>query len=191
MRKLIALLSIAAAATALAGCGGGDEDESTAATSSGVPFDRAFIDAMVPHHRAAITMAKEAQEGGLMNEELSEVAADIIEAQEREIDQMLDWREEWFGSREIAEGGASALGLSEEEAGMKMHESGSIATAGDVDQAFAQAMIPHHDGAIEMAKLAREKGDHDEIRELADEIIEAQEREIEILRPHTGGMNHG
>ena len=62
--------------------------------------------------------------------------------------------------------------------------------AGDPDVAFVQAMIPHHQGAIDMAKLAQERADHEELKELADAIIEAQEGEISVLRPHASGMHH-
>jgi len=192
MLRTLMSIALALAALALSGCGGGDDPVAAQTAANGAPFDQAFIDAMVPHHREAIAMAKEAQEGGLQTEELQSVADEIIAAQEREIAEMLDWREEWFGSREIGTGGAAALGLSDEEAGMEMHESGSIATAGDVDQAFAQGMIPHHEGAIAMARLAQDKASHTELRDLADEIVEAQEDEIEVLREHSGGgMNHG
>ena len=192
LRKLVVIVASAAALLALSGCGGDDKPQAAETAANGAPFDQAFIDAMVPHHREAIAMAKEAQEGGLETEELQTVSTEIIAAQEREIAQMLDWREEWFGSREIGAGGAAALGLSDDEAGMEMHESGSIATSGDVDQAFAQGMLPHHEGAIAMAKLAQDRASHEEIRTLADEIVEAQEREIEVLRKHSGGgMNHG
>lgn len=192
LRTLVVIVASAAAVLALSGCGGDDKSQAAETAANGAPFDQAFIDAMVPHHREAIAMAKEAQEGGLQTEELQTVSTEIIAAQEREIAQMLDWREEWFGSREIGAGGAAALGLSDDEAGMEMHESGSIATSGDVDQAFAQGMLPHHEGAIAMAKLAQDRASHEEIRTLADEIVEAQEREIEVLQKHSGGgMNHG
>lgn len=55
---------------------------------------------------------------------------------------------------------------------------------------FAQMMIPHHEGAVAMAEAARERAEHDEIKELAEAIIAAQEREIEIMRPHAGGQHH-
>ena len=64
MSKLAVLL--AAVALVAAGCGGGDDDTEQAGgeqtvVSGQVPFDQAFIDAMVPHHREAIEMAKAAQ----------------------------------------------------------------------------------------------------------------------------------
>ena len=192
IRKLVFTTVLTVSLLVLGGCGGGDDPVAAQTAANGAPFDQAFIDAMVPHHREAIAMAKEAQEGGLETEELQTVSAEIIAAQEREIAQMLDWREEWFGSREIGSGGAAALGLSDDEAGMLMHESGSIATSGDVDQAFAEGMIPHHEGAIAMAKLAQDRASHEELRSLADAIVSAQEDEIDVLRKHSGGgMNHG
>jgi uncharacterized protein (DUF305 family) len=194
-RQPSALALLAACLTVglgIAGCGGDDGDEAappTDATPSAVPFDRSFIDAMVPHHESAIEMANAAKEAGLEAPELIRVADDIIESQRAEIDQMLGWREEWFGSREIDPEGAAGLGLSAAAMGME-HDAEDIEGADDVDRAFAEAMIPHHEGAIEMAELARERGQHEEIKALAEDIIEAQAREIEILEPHAEG-HHG
>ena len=87
---LVLLASVAGLAFAT-GCGGEDADENAtpAATSSSVPFDRAFIDAMVPHHESAIEMAETAKAAGLSQPELVTVADDIIDSQQAEIDQML------------------------------------------------------------------------------------------------------
>lgn len=51
----------------------------------------------------------------------------------------------------------------------------------ETDGAFITAMIPHHESAVEMAKMAREEADHIELRQLADQIITAQNDEIDIL----------
>lgn len=50
------------------------------------------------------------------------------------------------------------------------------------DKAFIEAMIPHHEGAIEMAKQAQKKAQHAELKQLADNIIAAQTKEIEQMR---------
>jgi len=173
------------------GCAGGDGDESGSASmsTSSVPFDRAFIDAMIPHHESAIEMARAGLRGGLTQTELIGVAQDITHAQQIEIDDMRSWREKWFGSRDVDPRGAAELGLSEEGMGMT-HGAAAINGAEDVDRAFAAAMIPHHEGAIAMAELALERGEHDEIRMLAEDIIRAQEEEIAILEPHAEG-HHG
>ena len=171
-----------------AGCGGDDEPEAT--STAGVPFDRAFIDAMVAHHESALEMARAAKDAGLSQPDLVEVADAILATQQEEIDRMKKWRAEWFGSAEIDPDGAAALGLSESDMGMQ-HNADALRDSTSVDTDFAQMMITHHQGAIEMAKLAEEKAEHEELRELAGEIISAQEREIEIMRPHATGMDHG
>jgi uncharacterized protein (DUF305 family) len=182
-------LALAAILVALAGCGGGD------AGAEGVPqgeaFDRAFIDAMVPHHESAIEMANAAKEAGLSQPDLVKVANDILATQQDEIDRMKEWRGEWFGSSEIDPDGAAALGLSESAMGMQ-HDADALRDSTDVDTDFAQMMITHHEGAIEMAELAEDNAEHDELKELAEAIIDAQEREIEVMRPHaSGAMDHG
>ena len=103
---------------------------------------------------------------------------------------MKDWRADWFGSSTIDPKGAAALGLSESQMGMQ-HDADALTTSGDIDTDFAQMMITHHQGAIEMAKLAADNAEHGEIKDLAEEIISAQERELEVMRPHASGMNHG
>jgi uncharacterized protein (DUF305 family) len=59
------------------------------------PFDRAFIDNMMPHHRSAIQMANVALEES-DNPRIEDLAGNIVEAQEREISQMQTWHENWY-----------------------------------------------------------------------------------------------
>jgi uncharacterized protein (DUF305 family) len=54
--------------------------------------------------------------------------------------------------------------------------------ANDAERAFLQGMVPHHESAVEMARLASREGEHAEVRELAGRIEEAQAREIETMR---------
>jgi uncharacterized protein (DUF305 family) len=193
MSKLAVLL--AALAFVAVGCGGDDEgaeprgQETTAAGQ--VPFDQAFIDAMVPHHREAIEMAKAANSRGLTQPDLQKIANDIIASQQAEIDQMLDWREQWFGSRQLGPVLAEVLGVPENELGMEHGSADEVAGAIDVDQKFAEMMIPHHEGAVAMAEAARERAQHDEVKDLGEAIVEAQEREIGIMEKHASGEHHG
>ena len=190
------VLLLAAVALAAAGCGGDDEPAEPAArgqtqATDQVAFDRAFIDAMVPHHREAIEMAKAAKSRGLTQPDLTKIANDIIASQEREIDQMLDWREQWFGSRKLGPILPEVLGVPESELGMQHGSGDEVVGAVDVDATFAQMMIPHHEGAIAMAEAARERARHDEVKRLSEEIIDAQRREIEIMERHASGAHHG
>jgi uncharacterized protein (DUF305 family) len=50
------------------------------------------------------------------------------------------------------------------------------------DKAFISEMIIHHQGAVDMAKMALENALHQEIKDLATAIIEAQEREIAQMK---------
>jgi uncharacterized protein (DUF305 family) len=63
----------------------------------------------------------------------------------------------------------------------RMHRD-MAAYAGEADQAFAAAMIAHHQGAVDMAKVILAFGQDPEIRKLAEEVVKAQEAEITFLR---------
>lgn len=66
-------------------------------------------------------------------------------------------------------------------ANARMHADMDIELTGDPDVDFARAMIPHHRGAIDMARIQLEHGQAPELRALAEEIIAAQEAEIAQL----------
>jgi uncharacterized protein (DUF305 family) len=183
-------LALAVLVLVVAGCGGGGgEAAGTAGPTADGAFDRAFIDGMVPHHEGALEMARSAEAAGLTVPELRRVAEAILETQQEEIDRMKAWRQEWFGSSEIDPEGAAALGLSDAEMGME-HDASALLNSSDPDGAFAAMMIDHHEGAIAMAELALRRAEHEELKQLAREIIDAQRAEIEVLRPHAEGGEH-
>jgi uncharacterized protein (DUF305 family) len=68
------------------------------------------------------------------------------------------------------------------QANDRMHRDMNIRWSGNADRDFAAAMIPHHQGAIEMARIQLRHGTDPEMRRLADEIIRTQEAEIAELR---------
>lgn len=55
-------------------------------------------------------------------------------------------------------------------------------TGDDFDRAFIESMIIHHQGAINMATVAKQQAKHDEVKTLAGDIIEAQTKEINMMR---------
>ncbi|WP_245710934.1 CopM family metallochaperone [Citreimonas salinaria] len=66
-------------------------------------------------------------------------------------------------------------------ANLAMHEAMDIEFTGNADVDFARGMIGHHRGAIDMARIVLQHGEDPGLRQLAEEVIEAQEAEIEFL----------
>jgi uncharacterized protein (DUF305 family) len=153
------------------------------------PFDQRFIDMMVPHHEAAIAMAEIAQ-ARATHDELRARADEIIEGQTAEIGQLRIWRESWFGSSETPPMDAMPMLPGVRMVGelmigdrMDMRDDvEQLRTAEPFDQAFIDAMILHHQSAIEAGKSALTRSSREEIRRLAQAIIDAQAREIDRLR---------
>ena len=79
-------------------------------------------------------------------------------------------------------GDQSASSLAFHAANAKMHEGMAITYSGDADVDLVRGMIPHHQGAIDMAKIALAFGKDPEIKKLAGEIVKAQEGEIAFMR---------
>jgi len=76
-----------------------------------------------------------------------------------------------------------ALFLAANKAAMaKMMADMTVASTGDVDADFAATMIPHHQGAIEMAQAELRYGRNERLRRIAQEIIVTQQQEIEAMK---------
>lgn len=152
------------------------------------PFDQRFIDMMVPHHEAAIAMAEIARSRA-SHGELRALADEIIDDQSAEIGQLRAWRESWFGSSETPPieampmlPGVQMLGQPMSGDRMDMRASvEQLRSAEPFDPAFIDAMVLHHQSAIQAAQSALTRSSREEIRRLAEAIIGAQSGEVDQL----------
>jgi len=67
-------------------------------------------------------------------------------------------------------------------ANTSMHKDMMVKFTGDADIDFMRGMIPHHQGAIDMAKIVLEHGKDPVVRKLAEEVIKAQDGEIAMMK---------
>jgi uncharacterized protein (DUF305 family) len=146
-------------------------DHDMSKTAGDEPYDALFIDSMIMHHQGAIEMANQALTEAT-KPEIKTLAEAIIKAQEAEIGQMQEWRKNWYPDLAPTTGMGMDMGTMEIDS-----DSGK-----PFDQRFIEAMIPHHEGAINMAKDAQQNAEYEEIKNLSGEIITAQEAEIGQMR---------
>jgi uncharacterized protein (DUF305 family) len=80
-----------------------------------------------------------------------------------------------------------SLYLKENDAAMtRMMQDMDVKPTGDVDRDFVAMMVPHHQGAIDMAQAVLKYGRNEQIRRLAQEIIVTQQEEIAAMRMAVG-----
>lgn len=138
-----------------------------------------FIDTMIAHHQGAVDMALLANTR-TQRDEMKKLTQGIINEQRSEIADMQAWRTKWFGDAKPAIN-IDFPGMRSGMAGMDtVNLAGLKSNEFDVD--FIKQMIPHHEGAIEMAKALKADDNYAELRKLADSIITLQSAEIEQMR---------
>lgn len=149
-------------------------------------FDLRFLDGMTPHHEGAVTMAQEALQKS-QRPEIKQLAQAIIDAQQKEIAQMKEWRTAWYPNASATPMMYSSemghtMPMSEEMKSNMMMNVDLGAADEQFDLRFINAMLPHHEGALTMAKEALQKSDRPEVKEMAQNIITSQQQEIAQMK---------
>ncbi|MEH2359798.1 DUF305 domain-containing protein [Nostoc sp.] len=149
-------------------------------------FDLRFLDAMIPHHQGAVEMANVAQQKS-KRPEIKKLADNIIKSQNQEITQMKRWRQAWYpkaGNKPMAYDSQMGhmMEMSSDQMKTMMMSQNLGAADAEFDLRFINAMIPHHEGAVTMAKDVLSKSKRPEIKQLAQEIIKAQDVEIKQMQ---------
>lgn len=182
---------------ALGGCGttatppsSSSPSNSSAVAQTHNQADITFAQDMIPHHTQAIAMSKmAAQQAG--SSQVKDLAARIEAEQQPEIDQLSGFLRAWNAPVPPMAGmGQGDLGSMGAMPGMmtsgEMQQLGQ-ANGAAFDRMFLQMMISHHKGAVMMAKTELSSGQNPDARQLAQRIIDAQQREITEMRTLLGG----
>ncbi|MGH4012972.1 MAG: DUF305 domain-containing protein [Pseudonocardiaceae bacterium] len=198
-RALTATLAATVAALILTGCGG----DNTAGSPPGgtqppgseqhaADHDQAditFAQAMIPHHAQAIEMAQLAPERA-QRPQVKDLAGRIAQAQGPEIETMTTWLRAWnaeiprTGQDDRGHGGMDPGAMGQMPGMMDPQQMQQLdqATGAEFDRLFLQMMLRHHEGAIAMARTELADGQNPEARQLAQQIIDAQQAEIQEMQ---------
>jgi uncharacterized protein (DUF305 family) len=171
--SLVAAIVIGAPA---AGCGGGDGSKGTGRDVRANGTDAAFVNAMIPHHEAAVDAADLALSRA-EHRRLESLAEGIVQFQSAELATLRSVRDV-LQDAGVEEGD---LRLSRSEQGMD-HDPAALRDVADFDCAFMEMMIPHHEGAIRMAQAELRSGIHAELRRMSENIIGSQGFEIRQMK---------
>jgi uncharacterized protein (DUF305 family) len=145
---------------------------------SGNP-DVNFAKGMMPHHQGAIDMSMIVIKHG-KDAVVRKLATDIIAAQKTEIAQMSTWMARNGSQAPSADSAAVTKAFT--EANARMHSDMPMSFSGDADVDFMKGMIPHHEGAVAMAKILLQFGKDAELRKLADDVVRTQNEEITMMQ---------
>lgn len=140
-----------------------------------------FVRGMIPHHQGAIDMAKIQLKYG-KDEALRDLAQRIILAQEEEIAFMQSWLRGRDSAYKSANAKTATSTVEFEKIMADMHKNMTIKYSGNSDVDFARGMIPHHQGAIDMAWVLKREGSAPELRAMLDDIIRSQSQEIDMMK---------
>ncbi|SCF44901.1 Uncharacterized conserved protein, DUF305 family [Micromonospora purpureochromogenes] len=185
------------AALALAACGGDDHSAGSGHGMSGTGVtagpsasasatfgdaDVMFAQMMIPHHQQAVRMS-ELADSRAEDPEVKRLAAQIKGAQAPEIATMTGWLTAW--GRPVPSGSPSGGHHDHGMPGMMSDDDMAelaAASGREFDRQFLTMMIAHHQGAITMAKEEIASGANADAKAMAQQIVTAQESEIDTMR---------
>lgn len=152
------------------------------ATLKGDDFDETYIAEMLAHHEGAISMS-EMVGAGTDRKELLDLAQTIMQAQSQELIKMKTWQADW-GYEKTMGGHSSHSGMGNEMSGTMMDMGKELEglKGSEFDKKFLELMIEHHQQAVDMSKYANTNAGHQEVKDLAKAIIDAQNAEIAQMK---------
>ena len=148
----------------------------------GKPFDLQFIDQMITHHEGAL-MSSEHMISDSERPELRQLYENIQKSQTEQIEQMQEWRKEWYpdagqASEMMGDGQPGSM----TDNGMMDGSMRGMMGGDALDTMFLRMMIAHHQMAVDMSDEALSKAEHPDLRNLAQKIRDEQSSEIELMQ---------
>jgi len=178
-KHLLLALSLGLALSACDGNNGDTNDaevtrnqettSNTTTSTQSTEADQGFIDHMVPHHEMAVMMADDALSKA-SNPKTKEFARMIKQKQPPEVQQLKNWRQQWYGSAQTPP--------------MDHSDYQAMSAGPDYDRKWTQMMIEHHQMAVDTSKQTLSTAKRSEIKQLAQKIIDDQSKEIQQLQAH-------
>jgi uncharacterized protein (DUF305 family) len=145
-----------------------------------------FAQMMIPHHEQAIEMSDIALDPAVgASEQVRSLAEQIKGAQDPEIDQMTSLLAAW-GESEMMDPDLDHSTMMSGMLTIEDLDALSQLRGSDFDAAWLEAMIAHHEGAIQMSQDALENGLNTDVRALSELIIAGQQAEIDEMRTLLG-----
>lgn len=144
---------------------------------SGKSFDIAFMSQMIAHHEGAVEMAKSVLENG-KKDFVKKAAQQVIADQTKEVKQLTGWLKSWYRAAPDAKQMALVREDMQPMMTAAMGDMPGMNMSPDPDKSFLESMVPHHQGAIDMSKLALKKASRAELKTFARGVITAQTKEI-------------
>jgi uncharacterized protein (DUF305 family) len=203
MKLPVRALGVAAALAIAAGGAGCATTQTPAVTAAVQPSptqqfndtDVQFAQQMIVHHLGAVMMARMAA-GQAASPEVKQLAAQIGQEQAPEIEQMSAWLRQWgkpvpsmgpgMAMPSISPGVPMGPGMMPSMAAMPDMDQMQHMTGRQFDQMYLQAMIVHHQQAVEMAKAEIANGTNPAAKQLAEKIQVSQSAQIKQMRRMLG-----
>lgn len=186
----------------------GGPRESAARRPAARSVDVGFAQDMQTHHAQAVRMSVMAREN-TNDRDVKTLSLDVLLTQQQQIGQMFAWLDRWglpqasarpmawmdgpaapegghgigagghtSGGQGTARGGQPMMGMASKEDLQRL----ANARGERAERLYLQLMIPHHRGAVQMARYALEEAEQPQVRAMARKIASAQRAEIRLLR---------
>ena len=146
--------------------------------ASGKTFDIYWMSQMIAHHKIAVDMANFVLKNG-KDAKVKKAAQSIVQTQSLEVTQMTGWLKSWYNAKpDAAQMKLMVVDMQPMVDASQGKMEGHDMAMGNPDKNFLENMIPHHQSAVDMAKMALKKALRPELKKFAQSVITLQSKEI-------------